>query len=205
MARPHRCNAGARRRARVPTPVAMRRPPPRSENQRADTKLDGCAAAARLTGRADDGKLKVGIMYHGQFHSSRIRSIARKNYEIVSHWLLARSHIGALVGEIADECVHRGKLGAADQRRRLAFLRDQAGIDEALAVMRQRGSRDVQLFLDTPDWEARFARSHEDAINVEACRVAEGFKLSGCFFEFHGNRLGCRKHGRQGYFENSRN
>ena len=66
------------------------------------------------------------------------------------------SGIGAaLVGQEADQAVHRRIVGPADQGRGLPLLRHQSGQQEPLEVVRERRSRNPEALLDLPDGQAR--------------------------------------------------
>lgn len=86
-----------------------------------------------------------------------------------------------------DQAVHRRIIGAADQCRHLTFLADQARQDQAMQMMGERRSRDVEFFLQVADRQPVIAGPHERAIDLEPGRIAERFELFRCFFDFHGN------------------
>ena len=97
-----------------------------------------CAAAARPDrAGADHGDWKVAAA--GKliiFDPSSNVELAGKKRASFGHLPGDRSACAiraALVGEIADQRIHGGIVRAADQSRRLPFLRAQAGIDQPLA------------------------------------------------------------------------
>ena len=106
----------------------------------------------------------------------------------------------ALIDQEPDQAVHRGIVGAADQRRRLTLLSDQARQDQPVQVVRERRGGDPQLLLQSADRQSRIAGSHERAIDLESRRVAERFELFCCFFDFHGNNYKLAIRRRQALF-----
>ena len=88
-----------------------------------------------------------------------------------------------------DQAVHRGIVGAANQRRRLTLLSDQARQDQPVQVVRERRGGDPKLFLQSADRQPVVARPNERAIDLKARRVAERFELFCGFFDFHGNSV----------------
>jgi hypothetical protein len=82
-----------------------------------------------------------------------------------------------LIDQKADEAVHRGIVGAADQRRHPALLRDESGQDQPMQMMRKRGGREAEFFLQAADRQAVVAGANERAIDLEPGRIAERFEL----------------------------
>ncbi len=95
----------------------------------------------------------------------------------------------ALVGEEADQSIHRRVMCPADQHRGLPLLRHQACLDQPSAMMRQRRGRNAEPVLDAPDRQTLLARAHENAVEREARRVAQRLELGGCLFDIHGTML----------------
>lgn len=77
----------------------------------------------------------------------------------------------------------------AEQGRALALLADQPGIHQMLDVMRQGRCRDPEPVLQVAARDTVIARPHQSSEEFEADRIAEGCKLLGCYFEFHGSRM----------------
>ena len=63
--------------------------------------------------------------------------------------------VGAAFGhELVDDPAHRRIVGAAEQGRAPALLRDQPDRDQLVQVVRERRARDLGPLLDPPDREA---------------------------------------------------
>ena len=109
---------------------------------------------------------------------------------------LPRSASGVLatfIDQKPNKAVHCGIVGAADERRRLALLRDQARQNQPMQVVRKRRGGDPQFLLQMTNRQAVVARPNERSIDLEARRVAERFKLLRGFFDFHGNMCSPRQ------------
>ena len=61
-----------------------------------------------------------------------------------------------------------------------------------------------ELLLHAADRQSLVARTHEDAVDVQARRVAERFELRCCLFEVHGAKLSLGKRVGQLNFDESR-
>ena len=108
---------------------------------------------------------------------------------------LPRSASGVLatfVDQKPNKAVHRGIVGATDERRRLTLLRDQTSQNQPMQVVRERRGGDPQSHLEMTNRQATIARPNERAIELEAGRVTERFELLRCFFDFHGNMCSSR-------------
>ena len=57
-----------------------------------------------------------------------------------------------------------------------------------MQMMGERRGRKPKLLLQAADGKARIAGAHEGSIDLEPRRIAEGFELFCCLFDFHGNR-----------------
>ncbi len=72
----------------------------------------------------------------------------------------------------------------------MPLLRHQASVNKTLAMMRKGGGRDVELFLHFPHGHALRPRTHQNAINLQAGRIAKSFELSsGLFMIHHGGKV----------------
>ena len=74
-----------------------------------------------------------------------------------------------------------------------------------MQMVGERRGREPELLLQPADREPGVARSHEGSIDLEPGRIAEGFELLGCLFDFHGNRDMPPAADVNPYFENIRN
>jgi hypothetical protein len=111
----------------------------------------------------------------------------------------------ALVGQEADEGVHRRVVGPADESCGLPFLRHQPSQQEPLEVMRERRARNAEALLDLPDREARLSGPHKGAVDLEPGGVPERFELLGCLFDVHGNKMRQLPQDVKRYFQKFRN
>ena len=91
--------------------------------------------------------------------------------------------------EVAGQSIHRCIVGAADERGGLPFLRHQPDLDHLLQMMGERRRRSAKPSLQLANRNAFLAYFHEDAVDLEPGRIAEGFKLCGCIIEGHRKKL----------------
>ena len=77
------------------------------------------------------------------------------------------------VGEVPDQGVHRRIVCAANERRRLTFLRNQPGVEQAMQVMGEGGRRDPELPLQATDRESRVPRTNQGAVDPKARRITQ--------------------------------
>jgi hypothetical protein len=94
----------------------------------------------------------------------------------------------ALVGQEPHERSHGGIVRPADQRRRLPLLRHQAGHDQAVQVMRKRGSGDAEALLQAADRKPAMARSDQRPIDLKPGRTPQRLELGGCTLDLHGEQ-----------------
>jgi hypothetical protein len=116
---------------------------------------------------------------------------------------LARGASGidaTLIDQEPDQAVHRGIVGAADERRRLTLLSHQARQDQPMQVVGERRGGDAEFLLQVTNRQPLIACPNERPVKLEACRVAKRFKLLRCFFDFHGNNRNSANVGRQVIF-----
>ena len=106
----------------------------------------------------------------------------------------------AFIDQKPNEAVHCGIVGAANERRRLTLLSDQARQDQPMQVVRKRRGGDPQFLLQMPDRQPIIARPNERSIDLKARGVAERFELFCGFFDFHGNMCSARQRERQCLF-----
>src|SRR4051812_42389077 len=97
----------------------------------------------------------------------------------------AASAPAAVLGEIAEHCVHLVERSAVDDVPARTLLGHQAGVGELLEVKRQGVRRHVERLGDRPRREAGRASHDKRSEHLQADRLREGSQCVDNFALFH--------------------
>src|SRR5579863_6900841 len=147
-----------------------------------------CAAAARPTGPAPMiATVFASLIPFLRFQLQNIQIHGPQNLRGGLCFLRGDlAGVGAAFGDQkVDEIPHGRIVGMADQGSRFAHLCDKADGDQCFDVMRKRGGRDLEPVLQFADRHPGLARADQRAVDLEPCRIAQGFEVGRGVVEFH--------------------